>query len=98
MAALTRLEPGAPPLRTANLNRLENLAGALESHGVHADVIAMPGRIPRLEVRTPDTAGAEDIYAWRGEDGEWWYWWPWAERIADDVSSAADRIADALTP
>ena len=106
MAAVLRLEPGAPPLRTANLTRLENLATALAARGLHADVIAMPGRIPRLEVSTPAARGAEpaargaeDVYAWRCQDGTWWYWWPWAERIAagDDLDLAAERICQAVT-
>ena len=100
MAALTRLEPDAPPLRMANLNRLEELAGALASRGLHADVIALPGRIPRLEVSNPATCRAGDVYAWRCQDGMWWYWWPWAERIAvsDDLAGATQRIANALMP
>lgn len=43
-------------------------------------------------------AEAEDVYAWRGQDGTWWYWWPWAERIAatEDLPAAVDRIEHAL--
>jgi len=28
----------------------------------------------------------------------WWFWWPWAERIAsgDNAAQAADRIAKVL--
>ena len=100
MATLMRLEPDAPPLRTANLERLEDLAGALTSRGLHVDVMAPPGRIPRLQVAGPAAGQAEDIYAWRGEDGTWWYWWPWAERIAaaEDLAAAVDRIERALAP
>lgn len=98
MATLTRLEPDAPPLRTANLDRLENLAGALASRGLHADVLAPLGRIPRLQVMSPGADRAEDIYAWRCQDGSWWYWWSWAERIATtgELTRAADRIAHAF--
>ena len=100
MAALTRLEPDAPPLRTANLERLESLAGALTARGLPGAVLAPPGRIPRLQVAGPAAGQAEDVYAWRCEDGTWWYWWPWAERIAvtEDLTAAADRIEHALTP
>jgi hypothetical protein len=100
MAAVTRLEPGAPPLRTANLSRLESLAGALTARGLHADVVALPGRIPRLEVASPSLRTTEDVYAWRCQDGTWWYWWSWAERIAagDALELAAERIVSALTP
>ena len=100
MATLTRLEPDAPPLRTANLERLESLAGALATRGLHVDVMSPPGRIPRLQVAGPAAGQAEDIYAWRGQDGTWWYWWPWAERIAatEDLTAAVDRIEHALAP
>ena len=98
MATLTRLEPDAPPLRTANLERLESLARALTSRGLHADVVAPPARMPRLQVAGPGQA--EDVYAWRGQDGTWWYWWPWAERIAatEELATAVDLIEHALTP
>ncbi|MBO0776531.1 MAG: hypothetical protein J2P34_09465, partial [Actinobacteria bacterium] len=69
MATLTRLEPGAPALRTANLDRLESLAGALASRGVHADVVAPLGRIPWLRVGDPGAGSASDVYAWRCQDG-----------------------------
>lgn len=97
--AATRLEPDAPPLRTANLDRLESLAGALTARGLQADILALPGRMPRLEVTDPDGA-AEDVYAWRCQDGTWWYWWPWAERIAagDELQLAAERILRELAP
>ncbi len=100
MASLARLEPDAPPLRTANLDRLESLAGALAARGLHADVISPPGRIPWLQILNPAAGSAGDVYAWRSEDGSWWYWWPWAERIAatDDVRAAAGQIEHELTP
>ena len=99
MAVLTRREREAPALRTANLNRLESLAAALAVHGLHADVMAPPGRMPRLQVALAGACAGEDVYAWRCQDGIWWYWWPWAERIAaaDDLATAVERIRGALT-
>lgn len=98
MATLTRRAPAAPRLRTANVKRLERLAGALTVRGLQADVVALPGRMPRLEITSPAAGGAEDVYAWRCQDGTWWYWWPWAERIAtsDELALAAERIERAL--
>ena len=49
-----------------------------------------------LDKRT--TALAEDIYAGRGQDGLWWFWWSWAERIAggEDLEGAAAMIEHVL--
>jgi hypothetical protein len=44
------------------------------------------------------SALAEDVYAGRGQDGLWWFWWSWAERIAagEDLEGAASRIERVL--
>jgi hypothetical protein len=41
---------------------------------------------------------AEDVYVGRSQDGLWWFWWPWAERIApgDEVVQTAAMIAKVL--
>lgn len=98
MAVLTRREPEAPALRTANVQRLERLAAELALHGLRADVMALPGRMPRLQVAPMGHGASEDVYAWRCQDGIWWYWWPWAERIAvaDDLATAVKLICGAL--
>jgi len=57
------------------------------------------GRIPSLHVVNPAvTRLSEDVYVGRSQDGLWWFWWPWAERIAsgDDVAEAAAMIAKVL--
>jgi len=51
--------------------------------------------VPSLHVVNPQArALAEDVYAGRGQDGRWWFWWSWAEEIAvsDDLDGAAARI------
>lgn len=78
-----------------NLARLEGLAEVLARRGLRARVIAPPGRVPSLHVVNPQArALAEDVYAGRGQDGRWWFWWSWAEEIAvsDDLDGAAARI------
>jgi len=78
-----------------NLARLEGLAEVLAGRGLRARVIAPPGRVPSLHVVNPQArALAEDVYAGRGQDGRWWFWWSWAEEIAvsDDLDGAAARI------
>jgi hypothetical protein len=91
----------APPTRTwqANLARLQGLAVVLAQHGLRARVMTPPGRVPSLHVVNPRAAVlAEDVYAGRGQDGRWWFWWSWAEQIAadEDVEDAAAMIARVL--
>jgi len=81
------------------LGRLEPLADTLTRHGLRTRLVTPPGRVPSLHVVNPAApALAEDVYAGRGRDGQWWFWWSWAERIAagDDLAEAARRIRRVL--
>jgi hypothetical protein len=83
----------------ANLARLEGLAEVLSHHGLRARLMTPPGRVPSLHVVNPSAAAlAEDVYAGRGQDGLWWFWWSWAERIAvgEDLEGAASLIEHVL--
>jgi len=42
----------------------------------------------------------EKVYAALADDGSWWFWWSWADRIAlvGEVETAAFKIAYVLTP
>jgi hypothetical protein len=101
MASVTRLERDSTlPLGTATVQRLERLAGTLEERGLCVTLVAPPSRVPRLQVAHPAPEGATgDIYASRGRDGSWWFWWPWAERIGAEgnLEAAAATIEQALT-
>ena len=101
MAPVTRLERDSTlPLGTATVQRLERLAGTLEERGMCVTLVAPPSRVPRLQVAHPAPDGATgDIYASRGRDGNWWFWWPWAERIGAEgnLEAAAVAIEQALT-
>jgi len=101
--------PGTAPSRSAaaarsltwqaNLARLEGLAEVLSHHGLRARLMTPPGRVPSLHVVNPTAAAlAEDVYAGRGQDGLWWFWWSWAERIAvgEDLEGAASMIEHVL--
>jgi hypothetical protein len=101
--------PAAPPALSstaahsptwqANLARLEGLAEVLNHHGLRARLITPPGRVPSLHVVNPSAAAlAEDVYAGRGQDGLWWFWWSWAERITvgEDLEGAASMIVHVL--
>ena len=86
--------------QTTGLSRLEGLAEVLAHHGLRARLIAPPGRVPSLHVVNPAASAlAEDVYAGRGQDGLWWFWWSWAERIAaaTELESAAQRVAHVLS-
>ena len=99
MSPSTGLEPDVTPLRTATLHRLEQLAGTLSRRGMDASLVDPDGRVPRLQVVHPVAKGtAEDVYVSRCRDGNWWFWWPWAERIAAtaDIDDAAARIEQVL--
>jgi hypothetical protein len=81
------------------LGKLEGLADALTQQGLRARLVTPPGRVPSLHVVNPAAAAlAEDVYAGRGRDGQWWFWWSWAERIAasEDTAGAATRIRRVL--
>ena len=91
--------PGAETYARYFLDRLEGLAGELGKHGMRTKVVAPPGRVPSLRVVNPAVSRlAEDIYVGRSQDGLWWFWWPWAERIGpgDEFAAAADVIARVL--
>jgi hypothetical protein len=81
------------------LDKFEGLAEVLARRGLKTRVTTPPGRVPSLHVVNPAaTALAEDVYLGRGRDGAWWFWWPWAERIAtgDDLDGAAGLIMRVL--
>ncbi|MGA3153712.1 MAG: hypothetical protein ACLPN6_24720 [Streptosporangiaceae bacterium] len=81
------------------IDRLESLAAVLAARGFAARLVTPPGRVPSLHVVNPAaTALAEDVYAGVGQDGQCWFWWPWAERIAagDDLAAAAAMIERVL--
>ena len=99
MAPVTQLERDAPPLRNETVHRLEILAGTLTERGMGVSLVAPVGRVPRLQVAHPAADGETgDVYASRGKNGNWWFWWPWAERIGEegDLVAAAAIIEDAL--
>ncbi|SEG61947.1 hypothetical protein SAMN04489712_107259 [Thermomonospora echinospora] len=80
------------------LEYLERLGDALVHRGFQVRLSAPLERPASLHVMNPEaTALTENILAEQGSDG-WWFWWSWAERIAaaDDVATAADRVARVL--
>ena len=89
-----------PTRAQAYTDQLDLLASALAGHGMTTHLMAPPGRVPSLRVvNGAAPALAEDVYAGCCEDGSWWFWWSWAERIAAaaDLDGAAVRIAHVLS-
>jgi hypothetical protein len=81
------------------VDRLEGLARELDSCGLASRLVAPSGQPPRLRVVNPAMPRlAEVIYVGRSQDGLWWFWWPWAERIApgDEWATAAALISRVL--
>ena len=74
---------------------LDKLAEELTNRGLDAWLMAPPGRVPSVYITNPAARALEEnVYADRGKDGLWWFWWSWAERIsiADDLDAAATTI------
>lgn len=81
------------------LDRLQGLAQELSGRGLQTKMVSPIGRVPSLHVVNPRAFRmAEDVYVGRSQDGLWWFWWPWAERIAaaNNLAEAADLIAKVL--
>jgi hypothetical protein len=96
-SAVARPEAAGPGQACAE--RLDQLGPALAPYGMTASLVTPAGRVPSLRVVNPTApALAEDVYAGCCEDGSWWFWWSWAERIAaaSDLDQAAARIAHVL--
>ncbi len=78
---------------------LDKLAEELTNRGLQAWIMAPPGRVPSVYITNPAARALEEsVYADRGKDGLWWFWWSWAERIsiADDLDAAATAITRVL--
>jgi hypothetical protein len=80
---------------------LTALCAELAGRGVRSEVI-VSGVRPRLRVSSEamhagsaDAAFEDNVVAARCSAGTWWFWWPWAEKLAPagDVVRAAGVIA-----
>ncbi|MEV6981969.1 hypothetical protein AB0M95_12015 [Sphaerisporangium sp. NPDC051017] len=79
---------------------LQALGDSLQARGLHARVGETSGGIPQLiVVSTAVPTLSEVVFAAQGE-GTWWFWWPWAERIAPvhELPTAVARVCGVLTP
>jgi hypothetical protein len=84
----------------AAADRLRDLALNLGHRGFSARMLATDNEL-RLWVQHRSISRLSDtVYAAPAEDGSWWLWWSWSDRLApiNDVDEAAVKIAYVLTP
>jgi hypothetical protein len=82
------------------VTQLEALARELAERNFETRVTCN-GEASNLSViNTAIPSSRETIAIARAEDGEWWFWWSWGDRIActTDVGTAAFKIAYLLIP
>jgi hypothetical protein len=91
---VTHPDEVVPDSRTAGAH-LEALAGQLGRAGLCARITHPIGRPATLHVLNPDQPDLEErVVIDRCENGTWWFWWAWAERIAPagQMADAAESI------
>lgn len=89
--------PNADVVREA-LAQLEALSVDLAGRGFETRVVHAAHRLNVANRTVPEVC--DDISAAPADDGAWWFWWSWGDRIASvtDVETAAFKIAYVLTP
>jgi len=84
----------------AGAAELEKLAAELDGKTYVVTLETVQGRRPCLSITNRHaTQLTEFIYAAPGGDGQWWFWWGWAQRIAvvsDIAAAAVDRALRVL--
>ena len=91
--------PGAPV--KDGIACLDVLAAHMHARGWTAYINAPAGRLACLFVHDPHDEhahGSDIVAAPGGTNGDWWYWFSWAERIAPvhAPEAAADTVISAL--
>jgi hypothetical protein len=80
--------------------KLQELAGELTGWGFHAQLRQSQGQAYIHVASSASRQLAGKVYAAPADDGDWWFWWTGADRIAriHEVDVAAFKIAYLLTP
>lgn len=84
----------------AALKHLADLEAVLLTAGLRVTRASRDGHTPpHLSVSAGVPQLAEQIYCEPAE-GDWWFWWSWAERIAPvtDAATALRKIHRVITP
>lgn len=85
--------------RDERLDHLERLGEEMTERGFLIRAVTPGTGPPYLRVANPIAPVLTDrVMCERGADGRYWFWWPWAQRIApvDDLEGAAERVARVL--
>lgn len=79
---------------------LTALQRQLEELGFLARLRAKTERLPSLRVINPDATILAEVVTASPREGEWLFWWSWAEPIVEVAhpDRAAERIGHVLTP
>lgn len=80
------------------VTQLEALGAYLARRGFETRMACAGHRLNVANRATPEIC--QDIDAAPTDDGTWWFWWSWGDRIAPvtDLETAAFKIAYVLTP
>ncbi|MEV8633858.1 hypothetical protein AB0395_19580 [Streptosporangium sp. NPDC051023] len=81
---------------TAHLARLTE---HLMRYGLHSRVRVTRHGCPQLVIVNPDAPALSEIVYAAPQEGTWWFWWSWSERISstDETGVAARRIGCVLS-
>jgi hypothetical protein len=80
--------------------QLQALAEDVQKRGFATDVMQGSRHAGLSVVNRSVPQLSETVYIAPADDGSWWFWWSWADRLApiNDVDAAAFKIAYVLTP
>ncbi|MET8987816.1 hypothetical protein ABZW49_20405 [Nonomuraea wenchangensis] len=93
-------EPVPTAVAEQAATHLRDLQTLLQEQGLHARILTQPERLPRLRVINPGCTSLCEVITAAPVEGEWSFWWSWAEPITpiSDAATAAERIGYVLTP
>lgn len=93
------IETGQVGMRDERLEHLELLGGALAERGFAVRTVTPAEGPPYLRVSNPVAPALTDrVMCERDKAGEWWFWWPWAQRITlvHQLDDAVGQVARVL--
>ena len=74
-------EPVTPAVAAHAATHLTNLQERLQDLGLHARLLTQDEQLPRLRVINPEATSLSEVISAAGKEGQWLFWWSWAEPI-----------------